>query len=81
MKPDALIDDAARQSFPASDPPAFMAGAVAGAPFHEHGEEYAHRIRERAYFLWERDGRPEGRATEHWHAAERWEREERFGKT
>ncbi|WP_424140533.1 DUF2934 domain-containing protein [Roseomonas chloroacetimidivorans] len=31
------------------------------------------RIRERAYFLWVAEGRPEGRANEHWeraHAAE-----------
>lgn len=28
-------------------------------------------IRERAHSLWERDGRPEGRAEDHWHAAER----------
>jgi hypothetical protein len=25
-----------------------------------------HRVRERAYFLWEREGRPEGRAEEFW---------------
>ena len=27
------------------------------------------RIRERAYQLWEQEGRPEGRADRHWHAA------------
>jgi hypothetical protein len=27
------------------------------------------RIRERAYDIWERDGRADGRAEEHWHAA------------
>ena len=26
-------------------------------------------IRDRAYFLWEREGRPAGRADAHWHAA------------
>ena len=26
-------------------------------------------IRERAYFIWEREGRPDGRAQEHWLAA------------
>jgi hypothetical protein len=26
-------------------------------------------IRERAYFLWEGEGRPEGRAEHHWHSA------------
>ena len=28
-------------------------------------------VREAAYFLWEREGRPEGRALEHWRAAQR----------
>jgi hypothetical protein len=28
------------------------------------------RIQRRAYALWEREGRPEGRADEHWHRAE-----------
>ena len=28
-------------------------------------------VREAAYFLWEREGRPEGCALEHWTAAER----------
>ena len=27
------------------------------------------RIRRRAYDIWERDGRPEGRASEHWYRA------------
>ncbi len=26
-------------------------------------------VRERAYFLWEREGYPEGRALHHWHQA------------
>jgi hypothetical protein len=29
------------------------------------------RIRERAYALWEKDGRPEGRADEYWEQARR----------
>lgn len=29
------------------------------------------RIRERAYSLWEEDGRPDGREQEYWHRAER----------
>jgi len=33
----------------------------------ETDEERA--IRERAYFLWEEEGRPEGRALEHWQQA------------
>ncbi|MFC7538210.1 DUF2934 domain-containing protein [Siccirubricoccus deserti] len=30
------------------------------------GHEPEHHLRERAYFLWEREGRPEGRAHEFW---------------
>ena len=30
-----------------------------------------HRIRERAYALWEQEGRPEGRAEAHWDLARR----------
>ena len=29
-----------------------------------------HRIQERAYEIWEKAGRPEGRAEEHWRQAE-----------
>ena len=32
--------------------------------------ELRHRIEERAYALWEADGRPEGRALDHWLQAE-----------
>ncbi len=32
-------------------------------------DESEHRIRVRAYKIWEFEGRPEGRADEHWHAA------------
>jgi len=31
---------------------------------------HEHRIRERAYEIWEKAGRPEGIATEHWLQAE-----------
>ena len=31
-----------------------------------HGE---HALRERAYYIWERDGRPEGQADNHWRQA------------
>jgi Protein of unknown function (DUF2934) len=32
--------------------------------------EHENRIRERAYYLWEADGRPEGREQEYWEQAE-----------
>jgi hypothetical protein len=32
-------------------------------------EELLRRIRERAHWLWEQEGRPEGRADEHWKRA------------
>ena len=35
----------------------------------ENAAESEHRIRERAYHLWEADGRPEGRAEEYWERA------------
>jgi hypothetical protein len=38
--------------------------------------ERAHRIRERAYHLWEADGRPEGREQEDWERAEAMEESE-----
>jgi hypothetical protein len=36
-------------------------------------QELEHHLRERAYFLWEREGRPEGRAHEYWERARRGE--------
>jgi hypothetical protein len=36
-------------------------------PDPARNEEQA--IRERAYFIWEREGRPEGRAQDHWNHA------------
>jgi hypothetical protein len=86
---DALVDEAIEESFPASDPPSYMAGAgILGPPSHdgivrepaftellspegEAAEGADRRTRERAYYLWEQEGRPEGRAEEHWHTAQR----------
>ena len=34
--------------------------------------ERAHRVRERAYRLWEADGRPEGREQEYWERRRPW---------
>ncbi len=31
---------------------------------------HEHRVRERAYEIWEREGCPEGKADEHWRKAE-----------
>ncbi|MDQ4134713.1 MAG: DUF2934 domain-containing protein [Pseudomonadota bacterium] len=84
---DALVDEAIDETFPASDPPSYMAGAgVIGPPPHddvvreppftellsppgEDADDAERRTRERAYFLWEQEGRPEDRADAHWHAA------------
>ena len=38
-------------------------------PSAETRELLEHCVREEAYRLWEADGRPEGRAAEHWHRA------------
>ena len=87
-KMDDLVDEAGDESFPASDPPSYMAGASAlGGPSHSgvvrepsstellesdkyHPDIREHRIRQRAHSIWELEGRPEGRADEHWRRAE-----------
>jgi len=33
--PDDKVDEAVEETFPASDPPAFQAGATSGAPSHD----------------------------------------------
>ena len=35
----------------------------------EHDQDHEHRIRQRAYALWEHEGRPEGRDRHHWEQA------------
>ncbi len=34
-----------------------------------NSEDFETRVRHRAYFLWEQDGKPEGRQDEYWHRA------------
>ena len=34
-------------------------------------DDYVQRVRLRAYLIWERQGRPEGAAEDHWHEAEK----------
>jgi Protein of unknown function (DUF2934) len=78
-KLEALIDEAVEETFPASDPPSYMAGAIPGSPprYDERSEQDETRTRERAYFLWESEGRPEGCAEEHWRVAQLSEQESR----
>jgi Protein of unknown function (DUF2934) len=35
----------------------------------ESDRNWERAVRERAYFIWEREGRPEGRADDHWRYA------------
>lgn len=53
-------------AFETSSVPA--AGIVTAMNEHETSDNEA-AIRERAYFLWEQDGRPDGRHEEHWFSA------------
>jgi hypothetical protein len=40
--------------------------AVGRATMVENAQLDEHGLRERAYFIWESEGRPDGRANEHW---------------
>ena len=42
---------------------------VGDARMSELDQRRKQTIRERAYFIWEREGRPEGRAQDHWRYA------------
>jgi hypothetical protein len=69
----AKLDIGLDESFPTSDPPA-VAAPGAGEPaissgFDEEAERKIIERRQRAYAIWEREGRPEGRDEEHWRAA------------
>jgi hypothetical protein len=47
------------------------AASTGGVRRTGNGGDVAERIRQRAYEIWEREGRPEGREQEHWERAER----------
>ncbi|MEW6123505.1 MAG: DUF2934 domain-containing protein [Pseudomonadota bacterium] len=70
---EADLDEALKDSFPASDPPAatnpsrFTGPEVAKE--RDTQAEMDARIRRKAYELWEEEGRPEGRAEKHWKLA------------
>lgn len=44
-------------------------------------EEHSEQIRQLAYEIWEREGRPEGKESEHWQQAEREIRERMAGNS
>ena len=71
---DSKADIALDESFPTSDAPGHAAsGSGEPAPssgFDEDAERKIMERRERAYSLWEREGRPEGRDLDHWQQAE-----------
>ena len=70
---DAKLDIGLDESFPTSDAPANTApGSDEPAPssgYDEAAERLLMERRERAYAIWEREGRPEGCHDDHWHAA------------
>jgi len=70
---DAKADIALDESFPTSDAPGHTTGSSEPAPsscFNEETERKIVEQRERAYALWEREGRPEGRHHDHWRQSE-----------
>src|SRR5262245_14866640 len=61
MTPDEKVDEASLESMDASDPPAHSA-TPSGAPQRsERSATLEERIRQRAYELWELEGRQSGR--------------------
>lgn len=38
-------------------------------PMGESMESFAAKVRDTAYFLWEQDGKPEGKSDEYWYRA------------
>jgi hypothetical protein len=71
---DAKADIALDESFPTSDAPGHSApGSNDPAPSSGYDEDAERRIierRERAYAIWEQEGRPDGRHLDHWEQAE-----------
>jgi hypothetical protein len=51
--------------------PRAKVASAGGARRSGNGGDTAERIRQRAYEIWEREGRPEGREQAHWEQAER----------
>jgi hypothetical protein len=72
MTPDEKVDEASLESMDASDPPAHSA-TPSGAPQRSERTQDAatleERIRQRAYELWEQEGRQSDRDDEYWHRA------------
>lgn len=71
MTEDERVDEASLQSMDGSDPPAH-AVTRSGEPSRPEEEHPSRdeRIRQRAYELWEREGRQPGRDEEYWQRAE-----------
>jgi len=73
MTPDERVDEASLESMDGSDPPSFTQTRSGGPKRPQDDEERIDEadIRNRAYALWEKEGRPPGRHEEYWHRAER----------
>jgi hypothetical protein len=59
-----LLGDVSEAAGPRAAGPPPRGGRARGTP--GAGGGFERRVRERAYFLWLAEGRPEGRALEHW---------------
>ncbi len=56
---------------PATDAAMEKAGSANGQSARTSGDDRERRVRDRAYEIWEQEGRPSGRESEHWAQAER----------
>lgn len=70
MTPDEQVDESSLESMDGSDPPSYMPSHT-GGPKRAEGEIDEEQVRQRAYALWDEEGRPSGRDDEYWHRAER----------